>query len=644
MSQPAPQVKWALVKAIRLTGLKYGQLAAAVFFGALTQGASVALAGASAWLIVRASQMPPVLSLQVAVVLVRTFGITRGVSRYVERLTAHRVALGGMTELRVRLYQRMAEGSPAKAASLRRGDILARVGADVEDVGDLVVRGIVPTLVAAVLMVASSLAVAFFLPLAGLALFACLALVAVGGPLLTLRAAKLSELLASRARAAVATASLDILEHAPELQVAGNLAAATQALSQHEQALFRATEATAKPTARAAWLTEAAVGLALLACLVLGAWAFARGQLTATELGIVTLLPMSAFEAVAGLPAAAAQVYRSRAAAARIIDLADAATDSPRSKGQPRIKPAQSRVTPPGPAASVNPADGEPLAAPDQPVRRPRRAKSPQALTAPTASAPASNPPADQPGLAGPLTARDLACAWPDHPAVVSGVSLDLAGGQSLGIAGPSGVGKTTLLATLAGLLPPAQGQVQVAGHDLSGLDSTTRAHTVAFIAEDAHIFATTVLENLRVVRGNVTPDQALDALTMAGLAGWLEALPDGLDSLLGGGGTTVSGGERRRLLLARALLSPARYILLDEPAEHLDPEGADRLTAELLNVAKRAGRGVLMVSHRLSALATADSILVLADGQVAAQGTHQQLLNNYAPYKLAMLAEDLEN
>jgi len=536
--------------------------------------------------------MPPVLSLQVAVVLVRTFGITRGVSRYVERLTAHRVALGGMTELRVRLYQRMAAGSPAAAASLRRGDILARVGADVEDVGDLVVRGIVPTLVAGVLMVGSSLAVAFFLPLAGLALFICLALVAVGGPLLTLKAAKISELRAAQARVAVATSSLDILENASELRVTGQLDTALSAQRQKEQTLFKAADAIAKPTARAAGLTEVAVGLALLACLVLGAWAFARGQLTATELGVVTLLPMSAFEAVAGLPAATAQVYRSRAAAARIIDLAGGVTS-------------------------------------------PRRYPEPPTQT---------DPATPQAGLSGPLVARDLACAWPDHSPVVSGVDLHLEPGQSLGIVGRSGVGKTTLLATLAGLLPPAHGQVQVAGQDLASLETTSRAHTVAYIAEDAHIFATTVIENLRVARGDVTPEEGQAALAMAGLGGWLEGLPKGLDSLLGGGGTTVSGGERRRLLLARALLSPARHILLDEPAEHLDPEGADRLTAELLSVAKRSGRGVLLVSHRLSALTTADSILVLADGQVVASGTHRQLMSEYEPYKLAMLAEDQEN
>ncbi|MCL1897841.1 MAG: thiol reductant ABC exporter subunit CydC [Micrococcales bacterium] len=590
--QPTTQVRWALIKAIKLTGLKLRQLAAAVFFGALTQGASVGLAATSAWLIVRASQMPPVLALQVAVVLVRAFGITRGVSRYVERLTAHRVALNGMTELRVRLYERMACASPAATASLRRGDILARVGADVEDVGDLVVRGIIPTLVAGVLMVASSLTLGYFLPLAGLALFICLTLVAVGGPLLTLQAAKRSQRRASKARADVAATSLDIMENAAELRVSGQMGSAWRALASREREAFKAQEAIAKPAAWAALLTEAATGLALLTCLVVGAWAFNQGQISATELGILTLTPMAAFEAVAGLPAAAAQVFRSRVAASRIIALAEAGHE---------------------PGAQL------------------RRHSLPDA-------GPAS------PATKGTLVARNLSCAWPDQIPVLDGVNLTMAPGEMTGIVGQSGVGKTTLLATLSGLLPPAAGSVKVGDRDLASLETASRAQTVAYIAEDAHIFATTVLENLRVVRGDITPDQARAALDSVGLGQWLEALPNSLDTMLGGDGTTISGGERRRLLLARVLLSPARFILLDEPAEHLDPKSADQLTAELVGMASQTGRGLLVVSHRVSPLALATNVLVLDQGKIVASGSHKELLANSEPYRLALRAEELDN
>ncbi|MDR3359412.1 MAG: thiol reductant ABC exporter subunit CydC [Bifidobacteriaceae bacterium] len=552
-------MKGPLRRAVALTGLKGGQLLAAVFFGALTQAASVALAGASAWLIVRASQMPPVLSLQVAVVGVRAFGITRGVSRYVERLTAHRVALNGMTELRVRLYQRMAAGSGAGAATLRRGDVLARVGADIDDVGDLVVRGIIPSLVAAVILVGTSTAVACFLPLAGLAVALSLGVVALGGPLLTFRAARLSELAASSARAEVSASTLTILDNAAELRVGGQLSPALTALRRHEDRLIEAADKAARPSALASALTEAASGAGLILTLALAWQGHATGALSATEVAVIVLTPLAAFEAVAALAPAAQQVYKSRAAAARIVALADAGHHAP----TPRASQSQDRPAP----------------------------------------------------LDGTLRAQSLAVGWSPERPLLENVDLTLAPGGVIGLVGASGAGKTTLLATLAGLIEPLAGSVSVDGREPAGLDSDRRARDVVFVAEDAHIFGTTVLENLRVARGDLSRGDAKTALELVGLAGWLASLPDGLDTLVGSDGTTVSGGERRRLLLARALVTTARHILLDEPAEHLDAADAARLTAELMAAARAEGRGLLVVSHQEETLAGADQVWRVADG-----------------------------
>ncbi|MDR1118400.1 MAG: thiol reductant ABC exporter subunit CydC [Bifidobacteriaceae bacterium] len=559
-----PPVARPLRRAIGLTGLSGWQLAAAVFFGALTQAASVALAGASAWLIVRASQMPPVLSLQVAVVGVRAFGITRGVSRYVERLTAHRVALNGMTELRVRLYQRMAGSSGAGAASLARGDVLARVGADIDAVGDLVVRGIIPALVAAVVVVGTAGAVAAFLPLAGLAVFACLAAVGVGGPLLTLRAARISELMASAARSEVSASAMNIIENSSELRVSGQMTAASVGLKRREADLERATEAAAKPAAFANALTEVGSGAALILTLVLSQAAYAAGAVSATEVAVIVLMPLAAFEAVAALTPAAAQVYRSRAAAARIVALSDAGHAAPAPRPAPEVEAA---------------AD------------------------------------------TGALTAKGLAAGWAPGRPVVAEADLTLEPGGVIGLVGESGTGKTTLLATLAGLLEPLAGEALVGGAPVAALGSEKRGRAVAFIPEDAHIFATTVLENLRVARGDLSPKEAAAVLGRVGLERWLDALPEGLDTLLGAGGSTVSGGERRRLLLARALVSPARHILLDEPGEHLDALDARRLTAELMAAARDAGRGLMIVSHQEDSLAGADQVWRVAGGRLTGPG-----------------------
>ena len=148
----------------------------------------------------------------------------------------------------------------------------------------------------------------------------------------------------------------------------------------------------------------------------------------------------------------------------------------------------------------------------------------------------------------------------------------------------------------------------------------------MVFLAEDAHVFDTSVLENLRVARGDVTAAEATATLTAVGLRAWLDELPQGLDTVLGADAARVSGGERRRLLLARALLSPAHVLLLDEPTEHVDA-GADELAAALLDGSLSQGRGVVVVTHRPGGLSAADEVIWLDDtGTVRARGRHESL------------------
>ncbi|MBO9556398.1 ATP-binding cassette domain-containing protein, partial [Cellulomonas sp.] len=326
--------------------------------------------------------------------------------------------------------------------------------------------------------------------------------------------------------------------------------------------------------ALAAGLGQVAVGLAVLAALVTGIPAVGDGLLAPVELAVIVLTPLAAFEATGMLPAAALQVQRSRAAAARILALLDTA--------------------------------GEPT--PDVP-RRPA------------------------PGVG--LVARDLACGWPGRGPVVTGLDLDLPPGRCVALVGPSGTGKTTTLLTLAGLLPAVSGTV---ARDDDGTPPS--ADVVVSALEDGHVFGTTVLENLRVARGDVTPAEARATLHRVGLGRWLDGLPDGLDTLVGPDARTVSGGERRRLLLARALLSPAPVLLVDEPAEHLDARTADAVVGELFAAARTDGRAVLVVTHRLTALDDADEVVLLDDGHVAARGTHADLLSRLPGYREAIERE----
>jgi len=556
-----------LRRAVALLDVDRRRVVQAVALGTAALGCAVALAAVAAWLIARASQMPPVLTLSVATVAVRAFGIGRGVLRYCERLVSHDVALRGMTTLRTTLYERLSVGRPSALMAVRRGDLLTRVGADVDAVGDVVVRGLLPAAVAAALGVGTSVAMCMFWPLAGLALAACLVLAGVVAPALAAAGARTTEREAADGRARASATALGLLDDAGPLAVAGRTATELDALRAADRSVAAATDRGAPSAALAAALGQAAVGLAVLAALLTGVPAVAAGRLAPVELAVVVLTPLAAFEAAALLPAAAVQVHRSRAAAARILALLDAAG-------------------PPAPEA------------------------------APTDLAPT-------------LEARDLAVGWGDT-VVVRGLDLDVRPGRAVAVVGPSGTGKTTLLLTLAGLLPARGGSVRLGGADL---DEVARPPaSVVHVAEDGYVFGTTVLENLRVARGDVTPDEAADALAHAGLGTWLAGLPEGVETLLGPDGRTLSGGERRRLLLARAFLAPAPLLLVDEPAEHVDPATADELVHRLLT--EHRDRGVVVVTHRLTPLAAADEVIRLDSGHVAARGTHADLLARDARYR----------
>lgn len=595
MSNDRP-ARGTLRRAVTLLDVDRSRVALAVLLGTLALGSAVALAAVAAWLIARASQMPPVLELSVATVAVRAFGIGRGLMRYLERLVSHDVALRGMANLRVTLYERLAAGAPPALLSVRRGDLLARVGADVDAVGDVVVRGLLPAAVATTLGVGTSVAMALLWPPAGWALAACLVVAGVGAPWLTAHGARSTEQRSVRARARMTATSLGILDDAGPLAVSGRLPAELAALRAADEDLAHAADRGARMAALGAATGQLAPGVAVLAALVTGVPAVAAGLLSPVELAVVALTPLAAFEATSLLPAAAVQVQRSRAAAARVLTLLDAA--GPDTAAAPR---------PAAPSCPDRASDGAPGHV---------------------------------------LLATGLACGWPGRPAALRDVDLRVAPGTRIGVAGPSGEGKTTLLLTLAGLLPPVAGTVTLDGAPLDTLPRDALVRHVVATAEDAHVFGTTVLENLRVARGGTTPDEATDALRRAGLDDWLARLPDGLDTTVGSDARTISGGERRRLLLARALVADAPLLLVDEPAEHLDGATADAVLRELWTAPPTrdgTARGVVVVSHRITPLDAADEVVWLSGGRVAARGTHRELLARVPGYREAVLSEEQE-
>ena len=539
--------------------------------GAGALGCAIALLATSGWLISRASEHPPVLELSVAVTAVRAFGLGRGVLRYVERLVSHDTTFRILAGLRARVFARLERLGPAGLPAFRRGDLLARFVADVDTIQDRYLRVLLPAAVAVLVGVAASVGAALLLPVAGLALGLALVLAGVAVPALTALTAAKAERATVADRAALTTAVVELLAAAPELVAYGSAAGRLAEVTALDQRLARAKARAAWASGLGAGLTTLATGGAVLAALAAGSVAVRDGRLAGVGLAVVVLLPLAAFEAVAGLPDAAQALLRVRASSARLAEVFGA--------------------TPP-------------IAVPVLPRTPP---ESPF-----------------------PLVVSGLRTRWPGASRdALAGIDLRLDAGRRVAVVGASGSGKTTLAAALLRFVDPSAGSVTLGGVDVTTLDPDDVRRFVGLCAQDAHLFDATIRANLLLARPSADEAGLWEALGKARLADWVRSLPQGLDTPTG---ARVSGGQRQRLALARVLLADFPVVVLDEPAANLDRRTADALTADLL--AATADRATVLITHRLAGCEAADEVIVLDAGRVVQRGTSEALLTVDGPYR----------
>ncbi|WP_340377722.1 thiol reductant ABC exporter subunit CydD [Streptomyces sp. SS7] len=557
-----------------MAGARRGRLALALLLGAMALGSAVGLMATSGWLISRASQQPPVLYLMVAVTATRAFGIGRAVFRYAERLVSHDAVLRMLADTRVAVFRRLERLAPAGLRTTRRGDLLTRLVADVDALQDYWLRWLLPAAAAAVVSAGSVAFTAWLLPEAGAVLAAGLLAAGVGVPLVTAVVARRAERRLAPARGVLATRTADLLTGTAELTVAGALPARRAGVRAADGVLTRIASRAATATALGDGLTALVSGLTVAAAALVGAQAVAAGRLDGVTMAVVVLTPLAAFEAVLGLPLAVQYRQRVRRSAERVYEVLDS---------------------------------------PD-PVREPER-------------------PRQAPVMPFPLAVRGLTArhAGQDRDAL-AGVDLTLAQGHRIAVVGPSGSGKTTLAQVLLRFLDADAGSYTVGGVDAAALDGDDVRRLVGLCAQDAHLFDSSVRENLLLARKDASEDELRDALARARLLEWAEGLPDGLDALVGEHGARLSGGQRQRLALARALLADFPVLVLDEPAEHLDLPTADALTADLL--AATEGRTTLLITHRLAGLGAVDEVVVLDAGRIVQRGTYAELASVEGPLR----------
>jgi len=558
----------ALASAVRQARVGVWLPLAALGTSIATVALGAALLGTSGYLISRAAERPPILALGVAMVLVRAFSVARAIMRYLERLTSHELALGALARLRASFVGRLIPLVPAGLPRLRAADLMSRFTADVDQLQELFLRGLLPPIAAVVLICLAGLAAALMLPAAGVVLVVVMAAFAILVPTLTGAVARAAGKRQARARAELSNRVVDVLEGAPDIVAWGVRDAHIAGVTEANDTLMKLGRRDAYAGGIATGLGGLGAQAAALAVLIVAVPAVRAGRLDGVLLAALVLMTLAFFEALAPLPVAAQNLTACGQAAVRLEECVD--------RPVPIVDPA--RPTAPGPGRT--------------------------------------------------LVLRDACVRFgPGEPLALEGISLELRWGRAVAIVGPSGSGKTTLCEVLTRLRDLDSGQALLDGIPLEELRQADVRHAVTLVPQDAYLFPTSIAANLRIARPEATDAELEAALGRAGLAEWLAELPDGLATEVGQDGALLSGGQRQRLTLARGLLAPGGLLVLDEPTSHLDAESE----AAFLDDAHRAGvterAGLCVVTHRLAGMDRFDEIVVIADGHVRERGTHADLL-----------------
>jgi ATP-binding cassette subfamily C protein CydC len=531
------------------------RFAAALLLGTLALAAGVALMATSGYLISRAALRPEILSLTILIVGVRFFALARAVLRYLERLVSHDAAFRFLARVRVAFFERLEPLVPGGLPATRPGELLSGFVADVDALQHLLVRVIGPSLAALVVGAAATLTAALLLPDAGLVLGLSLVAGVVLVPLLAARIARAAGRRRPRERAELAGGTVELLTGLPELVANGAAEERLARIGDTDRRLRRSIVREALAGGAGDGLAIALTGIAVTVVLVAAIPAVGTGRLDGVLLGMLALLTLATFEGVRALPLAAQHLAGTQAAAERLVAVADL---------EPPVR---------------DPAEPRPLSG------------------------------------GGILRLEGARLHYPDGPWLLDGADLELRPGRRVALVGPSGAGKTTLVHVLVRFRELDGGRATLDGHDLREYAQDDVRRLVTLCDQDAHLFATTIRENVRLARPAASDSDILEALRRAGAGPWLEALPDGLDTFVGDLGGLVSGGQRQRIALARALLSGARILILDEPTAHLDEATAAAVLDDLLDASDDAG--LLLITHSPLRLERFDQVLRLEQGKL---------------------------
>lgn len=528
--------------------------------GFASEASAVALLAVSAWLIVRASEQPPVLYLSAAVVGVRFFALSRATFRYLERLTGHDAALRQLAAARADLVRRLVPLAPDGLARTRRGSVLGTLVDDVDELQNLPLRVVQPLVSSALVALGAVVLVAVVWWPAALTLLGCLVVAAAVAALWGWVSGACAERDIAPLRGRLADA---ILDHLGSLEVLAAFGAEAESRARIEVAdaeLRRAVVRRAGAQAGTTAVVSLLAGAASLLAVVAAAPGLDSGSLGGPAFAIAVLVPMAVFDVFATVPLAASAWRQVRASAERIAGSVPA---------EPPAELVDERIAPTG----------------------------------------------DAPPLGDGLRLTRASVRWPGAATTsLRDVDVDVRPGERVLVIGASGAGKSTLAHALVRFLE-TDGGYDLGGRSVHDLAADDVRRTVGLCEQHPMLFDEDVRQNLLFARDTASDAELEAVLERVGLGLWLRER-GGLDARVGERGALVSGGQAQRIALARALLRDFPVLVLDEPTAGVDPAASDRLLVDLLG-AVRDDRAVVLISHVALPEGLVDRTVRIEDGRI---------------------------
>ncbi len=558
------------VKLLRLVSQYKWWMLLATLMGFLTIGSSIGLLMTSAYIIAKASLHPDIGQLQVGIVGVRFFGISRGLLRYAERLFSHEVTFNLLAKLRIWFFQAIAPFVPSKTGKLTSGDLLSRVVADIESMEHIFIRVISPPIIATLVAMLMVFILSFYSIFVALAFLVPFLLGGIAVPTITYLLSKKYSNKIIQLRSKLTEMVLDGIDGKYEILAYG--------MSENYKVEFNKTNLQLIKVQRKmeliSGMNESLIGLLMNVAVLLVVMATAplieNGIVSGIHLSVVALGTMASFEAVLPMPSALQYLLSSIRATERVFEITD----------KPFI-----------------------------------------------------NEPILEDKLVGDsLGFEKVSFSYADNINVLTDITLKLRGKNKIAIIGGSGAGKSSIVNLLLKFWHNDSGEIKIDDINYKQVDSTNIRNLIATIPQKVFLFSNTVKNNLLLAKPNATDEELWNALRQAELMDLVESLPDKLDTWIGNHGKQISGGEQKRIAIARALLKDSPIFICDEITANIDSINELKITNTVHSVTKN--KALIFITHRLVDMEKFDAVYLVENGKIISIGKHEELISKSDKYK----------